>query len=39
MRVNYICIHDYCETDFSIVGMLNPCMLCGRADNSISLNA
>ena len=35
----YIHNHDYCETDFSIVDMLNRCMLCGRADNSISFNA
>ena len=26
-------------TDFSMVDMLNHCMLCGTADNSISLNA
>ena len=35
----YVHNHDYCETDISIVDMLNHCMLCGRADNSKSLNA
>ena len=28
----YVHNHDYYETDFSIV---DRCMLCGRADNSI----
>ena len=40
-EITYVYVHnyDYCETDFSTADMLNCYMLCGRADNSTSLNA
>ena len=42
MHTCIACIYvekDYFVTDFFIVDMLNRCLLCGRSENSVNLEA